>query len=421
MSAPATRPQPWWTRPRLVLPLAAGLALLSALFAPSRSGPRDGDARLTTRSAGPLGARLLFDLTSRLGWKPERQLHPGFTGDSATIFAVLDPVVAVRATEAHALLEHVRAGGGALVVLGPTTRPLLDSLHLRIGTAGSRMRWIEPDSTACAGRTLPAALSLWFGSPPRMRSFDWRRTPPPDLIHFVETDRQRAESPELRNGVTVLGFGLGRGRIVVAADPDVYRTDAMRDCETGLDVAAVRALEFLRAGDGFARGRIVFDEYHQAFGAHPGTVSSVMLYLRDAPSGRLLAQLAMAGLLLLFALGPRLVAPRDEPRLERRSPLEHVDALARAYAQVGATRTVAQRLLRGLRRRVARSGLTRATSPDRALDDLAWLALVAAKHPALAPDLALLQRAQSSALSDRELPALGPALHRIETTLTRPT
>ena len=91
-----------------------------------------------------------------------------------------------------------------------------------------------------------------------------------------------------------------------------------------------------------------------------------------------------------------------------------VRALARAYAQVGATRTAAARLVRGTRRRTAR-GLGR---DRRTRSDDAWLAHIAERHPALADDVALARRALADALPSRTFATLGPALHRIEATLT---
>ncbi|MFN0099561.1 MAG: DUF4350 domain-containing protein [Gemmatimonadaceae bacterium] len=413
--------QPWWIRPRIVLPLVTGLAVLAALSAPAGVGPRGGDPRLTTTSTTPLGAGLLYELAKRLGWQPERRLTPELEADPRVVHALLDPAIAIRSTETHALLEHVRAGGAALLVLGGSTGTLLDSLDLRINSTRGRMQWVEPDSASCEGRELSRTRSLWLGLPPQMLTFSWIAPPPSDVVHLLEslgmTRRVRADSL----APTMIGFSLGEGRVVVAADPDVFRTGAMRDCGPGLAVAAVRALEFLRDGGAVPRDRIVFDEYHQAFGAHPGTISAVLRYLGNSPSGRLLAQLTFAGLVLLFALGPRAVPPREEGRLERRSPLEQVDALARAYTQVGATRTVAQRLVRGVRRRAARGVIGSGPGRDRTLDDTAWLSLIAAQHPALAVDVDLARRAMAESLTARELPSLGPALHRIESIPTRPT
>lgn len=412
---PQTPPaqQPWWARPAIVLPGIAGLAFAAALLSPVTTGPRSGDPRLTTHSAAPLGARLLHDLAQRLGWRTERRIVATFRSDPGSIQAVLAPVIPLRTTEAHALLEHVRGGGAALVVIGSTSRALMDSLHLAIGEGGAAIE-VEPDTGACTADDRDTRTSLWFGATPQMLTLKWTAPPPPGQATFLSVERA------LKTGTKVVepsmvGFEYGAGRMVVAADPDVFRNDAMRDCRPGFDVAAVRALEFLREGGATPRRVIVFDEFHQANGAHPGSITSAAWFLGNSPPGRLLAQLALAGVVLLFALAPRTVPPRDETRVERRSPLEQVDALARAYAQVKATRTAAQRLVRGLRRRVDRAP----TRELRALDDDAWLQHVAAKAPALRDEVALARRSLAETLTPKVFATLGPALHAIEVTLTR--
>ena len=410
---PARAPQPWWVRPGIVLPIVGALALLVALFTPTVVGPRSGDPRLSTLSTAPLGASLLHDLAQRLGWQTDRRMRAGFDAAPDRVLAVLDPAIPLRASETHALLEHVRAGGAALVVVGGGTAALLDSLHLRIGSGGRALR-VEYDEAGCAGRELPTALSLWFGQAPQMLTLQWTAPPPAEVRRFLLA-RRTALARGDTIAPTMVGFALGAGRLVVSADPDQLRNDAMRDCAPGFDVAAVRALEYLREGGAVPRTRLLFDEYHQAHGARPGTISAALFYLGASPSGRLLAQLALAGLVLLLALGPRTVPPRPDTRLERRSPLEQVDALARAYAQVGATRTAAQRLVRALRHRADRTvGRER-----RGLGDDAWLAAVASRHPTLGDDVALARRALAESLPGRTFATLGPALHRIEATLTR--
>src|SRR3954465_4308284 len=112
--------------------------------------------------------------------------------------------------------------------------------------------------------------------------------------------------------------------------------------------------EYLAAGTP-RRDRLVFDEYHQGFGTHPGTLRAIVVYLARSSSGHVLLQGMLAGLVLLLALGPRPLPPHEIERVERRSPLEHVGALAQAYARVGGTRAATTRLLHGVRRRVERS------------------------------------------------------------------
>jgi hypothetical protein len=113
-------------------------------------------------------------------------------------------------------------------------------------------------------------------------------------------------------------------------------------------------------------------------------------------------------------LGPRAVPPRDLERLERRSPLEHVTALARAYARVGATRTATSRLLHGVWRRVGRgaqAGHWAAGTDNAFLDDALRLA------PDLREDVALIRRALDTTVTSRELESVGRALSRLEHSL----
>jgi hypothetical protein len=131
------------------------------------------------------------------------------------------------------------------------------------------------------------------------------------------------------------------------------------------------------------------------------------------PVGRTVLQIVLAALVLLIAVAPRPIPPVDVLRVERRHPLEQIDALAHAYEQVHATRTAAQRLLHGLRSRVERGW-----RPERSRPDDAFLADAESRAPALSGDVALVRRALHETLPDRELPELGAALRRIEHTLT---
>jgi hypothetical protein len=116
---------------------------------------------------------------------------------------------------------------------------------------------------------------------------------------------------------------------------------------------------------------------------------------------------------MLLALGPRALPPTDVERVERRSPLEHVEALARAYLQVGASRTATSRLIHGVRRRVEH-----ATGGARTHSDDAFLEWAKRRVPARGDDIALVRKALSQTLRDRELEVVGGALQRLESSLT---
>ncbi len=170
----------------------------------------------------------------------------------------------------------------------------------------------------------------------------------------------------------------------------------------------------------------MFDEYHQGYGAHASVMRAAGHFLVATPVGRGIAQGIGAALVLLLAVGVRPIAPTDRRTIERRSPLEHVAALAQAYQQIGATRVAARRLARGLRRRHGAAGAgmggrsvgggetgVGAASP---VDD-AFLSTVAARYPAVAADVARLRGAERERVSATELVAVAEGVERIDEAL----
>ena len=203
----------------------------------------------------------------------------------------------------------------------------------------------------------------------------------------------------------VLGIPFGAGRIVVLADPGIVRNSLLSQHE--LVILPQRLLEWTAPS---MAAPVIFDEYHHGLGNHGSAIRAIRGALFATPAGRAGVQLLLAGLVLLLALGARPIGARARMRLERRSPLEHVGALSRAYMQKGATRLAARRLVRGIRRRhggAARSG-----------DDEAYLRRLAERHPALAPSVERLVRATKDPVSPRELTELADDIDMIERTLT---
>jgi hypothetical protein len=384
---------------------------------------------------------------------------------------VLDPPDPLSAIETRRVLESVRAGAALLYVM--TSRgPMEDSLHVKrtffggiyepteAGTADvpdtSRTSAAAPapdvldtaadvqDTTVAdsasadeeeeepgpsdCGKNDPTggALPLWADRAVHLWQLQWTRPAPARVVTFARAgmNPQGRDTLLRQSWPTAVGFPLGRGRVVVIADADLLRNDALRVCQWGLDVVAVRMLEYLRDGGKSPRKRLVFDEYHQGFGAHPGTIRAIATYLVHVPSGHVLVQAFLAGLVLLLALGPRGLPPRDPERVERRSPLEHVTALAQAYANVSATRTATQRLLHGVRRRVEHGALGPASvrsggdGRGRAADDDEGFLQAAVREDAtLASYVELVRRALATPVSRRELEEVGAALGRIEASL----
>jgi hypothetical protein len=202
---------------------------------------------------------------------------------------------------------------------------------------------------------------------------------------------------------TMVAFTLGKGHVVALADPDVLRTDQLRSCTMGGALSVVRGLEFLSGG---GRRPVVFAEFYQQE-LSDGPVVVVREWLVRSAIGRLVLTLMAAALLLIIARGRRTLAPVYRAREERRSPLEHVDALATAWQSVRGTRTVARMLARGIRRR-------HAAGRWRSLDDREFLSALAVRHPAIADEAARLASAIDAAPSPAELPALRQAAAHID-------
>jgi hypothetical protein len=145
-------------------------------------------------------------------------------------------------------------------------------------------------------------------------------------------------------------------------------------------------------------------------GRHASVIGAMKRALANTPVGHVALQVMLAGLVLLIALGARPIPPRPRMRVERRSPFEHVGALARAYSQIGATRLAARRLVRGLRRRHG--------AGNRVEDDAAFLRRLTIRHPALRPNVERLIAATQTVLPPREFTLLADDIDTIERTLT---
>jgi hypothetical protein len=339
-----------------------------------------------------------------MGWRAARRVAPLDTAIEASVaHVVLAPREDLGAHEVHHLLESVRRGG-ALIASVEENSTLAESLRVARSRLGRFVAPVVDDS--CDDATHERRSGI-FATPPVITGISWPRRPPAELTTFAKVaTRPGDESP------AAVGFALGRGRVALVSDAELFTNDVLRVCRWQADLVVARLLEYARGSEGSGRRTIlVFDEYHHGYGLHPGSLRAIGRYLLDARSGHAFVQLMAAGLVLLLAIAPRPIVPRDAERIVRRSPLEHADALAHAYADVAATRTVTSRLLEGVRRRVGRN-------VSSAADADAFLQAVASTRPGIADDVARVQAALREQKAPRELLAVGASLKRIEEVLT---
>jgi hypothetical protein len=398
-----------WLKPRFILSALLIALVVTVILSPMvevSNGPY-----LSTRSRGVNGAAGLREVLGRLGWRTSERIVP-FAGflDSTSTYFILNTPIDPTPLEVHALLEAVRHGARAIVV-PERGSALADSLGVQ--------------ATARALATFYAVSDSLFGSYDRVDTlreafgiFDARSfhnylegTPASDsdsagvwpqqarTLLSIRTPVRRQVHPEIAI------VPIGRGAVAAIADPTFLRNDVLR--KTAGAVLAVRVLESI---DSAGRSPIVFDEYHQGYGVTtslPELIGNAML---ETTWGRAGLQIAVAALLYLLMIGVRPIAPVSRARLERRSPLEHVGALSRAYEALGASGLAVQRLVRGVRRR---HPLGTATS----LSDEGYLGLMRVRLPALASDIDTLERALVQKPSAEQLVSAGAAIDHIERNL----
>ena len=474
MADPQSPPLPLLDRllaPRVVFTALAVFLVVAILFTPNAVGD-DTRGSLSTLAYDRGGARGWYEGAKRLGWRVMRRTER-FRGvlDTAAVYIVLSPDIEPTAAEVGSLLAAVRAGAG-LIVSPDFGSPLADSLHLHrgpmepfgfkissgnftpaklpashrtsdneasadsaiddsaasdavidrpvLGTATDTIsfdpddvdaldtvEWESGDTSQTASEHVQGRMIL----PKEVADYDRRirfaltarRTLPEDTVVFLGV--LTTDKLALRRRPAVLGLPLGRGRVVAVGDPWIVRNQLLD--EEKLVVLPERMLEWSAPS---TSARVVFDEYHHGMGRHANVFGAMKRALSATPVGRVALQVMLAGLVLLIALGTRPIPPRPRMRVERRSPFEHVGALARAYSQIGATRLAARRLVRGLRRRHG--------AGNRIEDDAAFLRRLAIRHPALRPNVERLVTATQTALPPREFTLLADDIDTIERTLT---
>jgi hypothetical protein len=139
----------------------------------------------------------------------------------------------------------------------------------------------------------------------------------------------------------------GGGALVLVADDGWVRNRAWRTTDVPLVL-----LPLFSPG----AGSIAFDEYHHGFGANGSLTLALWEWLGDTPAIWSLVQLALVGIIWLIVSAFRFGPAQSVIERRRRSPLEHLDALAAGLDSAGGTETAVALTLAGLRRRLSRTG-----------------------------------------------------------------
>src|SRR5439155_1315598 len=152
----------------------------------------------------------------------------------------------------------------------------------------------------------------------------------------------------------------GGGSVTLFADPGYFRNRLWRASDVPYFVTPLIVPA--------RRGRVVWDEYHQGFGQGRSMTGVVMGWLGGTPGGWVVLQLAGVLVVGLAVAAVRFGPARRGVATRRRSPLEHLEALAAGLEGAAGADTAVALTVSGLRRRLGRTGLLR---PD---EQQSWLA-----------------------------------------------
>lgn len=402
--------------PVRILSAVAVLLVLFIVLAPQERV--DIRAMYSSYAAGAGGSRALYEVLGRIGFTVSRNEKPLTSPlpDTTSTYVLIAPAQPLTSVEQTQLLYAVRHG--AILVFTSDNDALADSLGFEIASPSDGFRTLSlatvaggnppapnaQDPRAMFQAAFPIGLTVASKSKSGNQAFLWLDPPIRGAGDITSAQFDSTQQPTL-----VLGHRFGRGYTIAVAPSPILMNQVMREPRTA--IAIVRAIQFanftLRTTP--RSNKVVFDEYHHGFGAHADMAAAVEHALTATPGGRMTLGIVAAALVLLLAFGIRPLAPVSIPPVSRRSPLEHVGALAHAYSQVDARNLGANRLVRGLRRRHS-MGL------PRSLPDSAYLSTLHDRLPAVSADVDSISAAlaPNSPDSSDHFATIGAAVANIE-------
>ena len=357
----------------LLLAGAIGVAVFAAHRTPK---PAERDFRASTFLTGPDGSQALYRVLVRLRRPVERRRFALFSLARDTspdrgslpapaLLVVLQPWMPLESAELEEVVRFVQHGGAVLAAgsgggitrcagwrLQPE-RMIDDSVAVRppSGEGGEALR-------------LPKAARVLAPRTPggNLEGLVKRRVTPLDEGCETLLAKARDTVVAALNGrpVVLRLHYAGGGTITLASDVGWFRNQVWRD--TDVPYVVLPLLIPTR------RGRVVWDEYHQGFGQEsPSMAALTWDWMVHSPAGWAILQLVAVGLVWLAVTAVRFGPARSVIERRRRSPLEHLEALAAGLESAADSGTAVQRIVAGLRRRLSRAGQVGGT------DLRAWL------------------------------------------------
>jgi hypothetical protein len=355
-------------RPRTELSLAAGLLLVLGAIVVAvgnrRARPVSNESPRSTYLTGPGGASAFAEAVSRLGVEVERFRRPMealTVPDSSRrgeLVAVLGPTISLSAAEARDLLGLPVD----LLIAGRNSASAIRCLGYHVSV---RQRTDPAATRAPAGaEDLPA---------PRV----WAVLLPHSAREIVDSSgyegrKVRCEVPAPTRVDTLLSTVNERlvavrltypddRSVTLVADDRLFRNRTLRRTSAGELVVGLVVPRYRR---------LMVDEFHHGYQVSRSLAGAALGWSTRSPWGWIVWQLAAVGVVALIASGVRFGPVRSAIERRRRSPMEHVRALATALAAARGHDVAVRLMIQGLRRRLSRTGRPTPANLDTWLDGL---------------------------------------------------
>lgn len=321
-----------------------GLSVAAGVIGHASAGPGFAtNQNPSTYLADPGGTRALFDALRRLGVdarrfrdRPARLAHLADSTNQA--FALLAPSAPLTSPEERAVLQFGKSAD--LVLAGLSTSALMRCFGYRVEP--QILQAIPVTGTGTPALSVHAVLLATHDSAysDSSRVFDVAPLTCRIPVHVHPVTLLSST----RGAVAVrIDSAIGTHAVILVADVSLFRNSTLRD--SGAGVFALQLLAPYR--------RVIFDEYHHGYGPSGSLAAATIAWSRQSPWGWMVWQLAAVGLLALLFGAVRFGPAIPVIVRRRRSPLEHVDALATALSAAHGHDQAIAAMVRGLRRRLA--------------------------------------------------------------------
>jgi len=351
----------------LLLAVAVGIAVFAGVRSPR---PTPENELPSTFLAGPGGSKALYDVLVLLGQPVERRRTALFNLTREpplhrpALLVLIGPSLQLQPAELAEVVRYLR-GGGAVLAAG-NAGGITDCLGWE--SRESRKQG-EVDSMAVVSPVSQPELRL----PPVTRYLAPREAGPEDTtprwraigelrkegscpaLATVERDVLLFAGPPFPHAGRPIIVRLryrGGGQAVLAADPEYFRNRGWRDSDVPLLVTPL----LVPPPSPSRRGRVSWDEYHHGYGRAGSVSGAVLGWLARSPGGWAILQLAAVALVALAAAAVRFGPALTVIERRRRSPLEHLEALAAGLEGAAGVETAVGLIVSGLRRRLSRGG-----------------------------------------------------------------